>query len=434
MKLFPHAHATHPQWPLAAGLALAQLRAQMALPDYAATPALGLLYVTEPYAGQLQDLVDWLAAELPHVTDWAGCVGIGVIAGEAQYTEEPALAVMLCDLGAHDYRVFSGVSPLPPQYAATTMLLHADARTVDLPELVAELAGRTQSGGVYGGLVASRVQPTQVAWSSHGQLPGQAGRSRAVFDGGISGVAFGPAVPWLARVAGGSRAMGPRHRITAVQGQLVTRLDGQPALQVLLQDAALPLDASLQARSDLVALLRETQVRIEPPAGDAPHPGEQAGLNSPDGPDGAIEPPEHAVIGIDMGQHGLVIAEGQGMLRPGMDLTFCQRDAQSARRDLVRAGTALRAAFEPADMSAGQAQALAEDLDGLPQAGSGIAGAVYVNCISRGGSYFGAPRADLLLLRRALGHVPLIGVLSAGEIAGGQLRRHTGVLMAFGAD
>ena len=35
MKLFPTGHATHPQWRMAAGLVLAQLRAQMALADYA---------------------------------------------------------------------------------------------------------------------------------------------------------------------------------------------------------------------------------------------------------------------------------------------------------------------------------------------------------------------------------------------------------------
>ena len=33
MKLFPYGHATHPQWRMAAGLVLAQLRAHMALPE-----------------------------------------------------------------------------------------------------------------------------------------------------------------------------------------------------------------------------------------------------------------------------------------------------------------------------------------------------------------------------------------------------------------
>src|SRR5881409_3116208 len=50
VKLFPFGHATHPQWQMAVGLVLAQLRAQMALPDYARSPTLGLLYITDRYA------------------------------------------------------------------------------------------------------------------------------------------------------------------------------------------------------------------------------------------------------------------------------------------------------------------------------------------------------------------------------------------------
>ena len=60
MKLCPTGHATHPQWRMAAALVLAQLRAQMALPAYAQAPALGLLYITDHYADQAQELLDQL--------------------------------------------------------------------------------------------------------------------------------------------------------------------------------------------------------------------------------------------------------------------------------------------------------------------------------------------------------------------------------------
>ena len=62
MKLFPYGHATHPQWPMAAGLVLAQLRAQMALPGHAASPTLALLYITDHYAAHAQDILDLLSA------------------------------------------------------------------------------------------------------------------------------------------------------------------------------------------------------------------------------------------------------------------------------------------------------------------------------------------------------------------------------------
>ncbi len=56
MKLFPFGHATHPHWPMGAGLVLAQLRAQMALADYASAPTLGLLYITDHYAPHAREI------------------------------------------------------------------------------------------------------------------------------------------------------------------------------------------------------------------------------------------------------------------------------------------------------------------------------------------------------------------------------------------
>ena len=95
MKLFPSGHATHPQWRMAAALVLAQLRAQMALPDYASAPTLGLLYITDHYANAARELLEYLSGELPEVTDWSGTVGVGVAAQNAEYFDEPALSVML---------------------------------------------------------------------------------------------------------------------------------------------------------------------------------------------------------------------------------------------------------------------------------------------------------------------------------------------------
>ena len=85
---------------MAAALVLAQLRAQMALPAYAAAPTLGLLYITDHYANDARELLDYLASELPEVTDWSGTVGVGVSANNAEYFDEPALSVMLLDVPA----------------------------------------------------------------------------------------------------------------------------------------------------------------------------------------------------------------------------------------------------------------------------------------------------------------------------------------------
>ena len=107
MKLFPYAHATHPQWQFAAALVLAQLRAQMAntkVSSYASSPSLALLYITDHYAAHAQAILDYLGAELPEVTDWSGTVGVGIASNNVEYFDEPALCVMLCDVPAHQYR------------------------------------------------------------------------------------------------------------------------------------------------------------------------------------------------------------------------------------------------------------------------------------------------------------------------------------------
>jgi hypothetical protein len=54
------------------------------------------------------------------------------------------------------YRVFSGVAPLPATFTPHTALVHADAGMPDVSELIAELADRTTTGYLFGGLASSR--------------------------------------------------------------------------------------------------------------------------------------------------------------------------------------------------------------------------------------------------------------------------------------
>jgi small ligand-binding sensory domain FIST len=234
---------------MAAALVLAQLRAQMALPAYAAAPTLGLLYITDHYANDARELLDYLASELPEVTDWSGTVGVGVSANNAEYFDEPALSVMLLDVPADQYRVFSGVAPLPRHpasgFVAQTALVHADGHTPDLAELLQEMADRTETGYLFGGLSASRTANVQFAVGGNGNMAGQ-GAASGVFDGGLSGVAFGPQVPLLSRVTQGCQPVGPLHTITAANDNVVLELDHEPALDVLLDTLQVTLDGDPQ--------------------------------------------------------------------------------------------------------------------------------------------------------------------------------------------
>ena len=424
MKLFPYAHATHPQWRMAAALVLAQLRAHMALPGYAAAPSLGLLYITDHYASHAQAILDHISAELPEVTDWSGTVGVGIAANNVEYFDEPALAVMLCDLSPDQYRVFSGVAPLPPGgsdasgFVAHTALLHADPGAHDLGELIAELADRTRSGYVFGGLVGSRTTSAQFALSSAGHLRGQ-GAVGGVFTGGISGVAFGPDVELLSRVTQGAQPIHGEHTITAVDGNLVLELDREPALDVLLRELGVSLGQPQQA----MERLRRTLVGLTLPQHRAVDIPLLAPARGQFGPEVMVR----HIIGLDPARRGVAIAE-----RPpvGAQLAFCERHAQAARADLVRVCTEIREELAPEAVGMGSSMVAAE---AEPAPARRITGAVYVSCSGRGGLHFGAPSAELQIVRRALGDVPLVGFFAGGEIAHQQLYGYTGVLTVFTA-
>lgn len=420
MKLFPYAHATHPQWRMAAGLVLAQLRAQLALPDYASAPALALLYITDHYASAAQDILDHLSAELPEVTDWSGTVGVGIAANNVEYFDEPAMAVMLLGLPAHQYRVFSGVAPLGMAFEAHTALVHADGNTQDLAELVAEMAGRTDTGYLFGGLASSRGSTVQFATGGNGNIKGQGG-ARGVFHGGMSGVAFTQDVALSSRVTQGCQPIAPERSVTACEGNVVTALDGEPALQVLLGDLGVSLDEPREALGRVRATLAGLRAAPGAAGSDAVRrPGSF-------GPDVRVR----HIIGLDPARAGVAIAE---TLEIGMRLSFCQRNAQAARADLVRVCAEIREELEPEDMPAEAALALSSNLAAsAPHPARRMAGAIYVSCASRGGAHFGGPSAELQIVRHALGDVPLVGFFAGGEIARHHLYGYTGVLTVFTA-
>ena len=119
----------------------------------------------------------------------------------------------------------------------------------------------------------------------------------------------------------------------------------------------------------------------------------------------------------------------------GTRLAFCTRNAQAARADLVRVCTELREALEP-EHAEPPSGGLSAD-DPAPQhtaASRRITGAIYVSCTGRGGPHFGAPSAELQIVKRALGDVPLVGFFAAGEIAHHRLYGYTGVLTVFVQD
>jgi small ligand-binding sensory domain FIST len=417
MKQFPFGHATHPQWQMAAGLVLAQLRAQMALRGYCASPTLGLLYITDHYAPFAQDILDHVGAELPEITDWAGTVGVGIASCNVEYFDEPAMAVMLCELPTDQYRVFSGVAPLGSGpgmgFEPFTALVHADAHTPELAELIAEMANRTTTGYLFGGLASSRAQAVQFALGGNGNMRGQ-GAARGVFSGGLSGVAFGEGVALVSRVTQGCQPVAAQRVITGADGNVITHLDGQGALDVLLADTGISLDDPQAA----MERLRTTLVGLTAAQSDA------VGRTGNFGSDVVVR----HIVGLDLARRAVAVAD---RVSPGMRMAFCRRNAQAARADLTRICSEIREELEPEEMSVPVAPRPVDRLRDSAPGPQRIAGAIYVSCAGRGGPHFGGASAELQIVRRALGEVPLVGFFAGGEIARHHLYGYTGVLTVF---
>lgn len=418
MKLFPNAHATHPQWRMAAALVLAQLQAQMASPHYARQPSLGLLYITDHYVDDAAALLRYLGQQLPSVAAWSGTVGVGVMGNNVEYFDEPALSVMLCDVAPEQYRVFSGIAPLPPgagcagtaAFSAHKALVHADGHTPDLAELLVEMAGRTTTGTLFGGVAASRG--ASVAFARHA---GGTGGADGVLTGGLSGVAFAETVDLVSRVTHDSQPIGPQAVITEAKDNVVLRLDDQPALDALLQTLSVNLGGDTQRA------LRNVRATL---AGltDADAPAQQHHT----GHFGADTRVRH-IVGLDVARGGVALAE---RVEAGMHLAFCQRHVAAARADLIRICTEIREELAPDPRTPQEPRAYANAGTG-PQGARRICGAIYVSCSGRGGRHFGAPSAELQIVRNALGDVPLTGFFASGEIAGHWLYGYTGVLTVF---
>jgi small ligand-binding sensory domain FIST len=397
-------HATHPDWRGALALAAAQVEAKRAAHEASTRGplSLGIVYFSDHFAGHADALVAELRRRWPGVA-WVGSVGVGVAAMGVEYIDEPALVLMLAALPAAHFEVFSGAKKLQ-RIEPFSALVHADPATPELAELIGEMSDRVSSGYLFGGLASSRSGAVHVA--------------DGAWRGGLSGVAFTQEVALVSRVTQGSQPLGPVRRVTAAERNLVLALDGEPALPCLLRDLGL---ADLSEPRRALVRLRATLVALA----DADTPM----LGRP-GQFGADTRVRH-LVGLDPAREAVAVAD---IVEPGMSLSFCQRDVQAARRDLVRICAEIRDEVESAHvpvMAEGHATA-----EPAPP-GRRMAGAIFVSCAGRGGPHFGGPSAELQIVQHALaGHgpeVPLVGFFAGGEIARHHLYGYTGVLTVFTA-
>ena len=196
-----------------------------------------------------------------------------------------------------------------------------------------------------------------------------------VVSGGLSGVALAPQVAVATRLTQGCSPFGPRYRVTAGEENIIAELDGRPALEVLLGAAD-------------EKLIRTGRILVGLPVAGS-DTGDYVVRN---------------LAGID--PRGKLFAIGD-TIEPGAQIVFCRRDGEAARQDLSRM------------------------LGALKEAAPRPRGALYFSCVARGEHMFGSRGAELGLIQRSLGEVPLVGFFCNGEICHDRLYGYTGVLTLF---
>ena len=365
---FKYGHSAASQWREATQACLSQMG------EVPAAANLGFIYVTDRLAGQMQDILSMLK-QATGVTHWVGSSGLGICSTGQEYLDQPALAIMLGEFPAQAFRVFPTIRQLDEIHDAVSVgssaayfgIVHGDPENQNIPALIEQFAARMESGFVVGGLTSSRNEYVQVADD--------------ITHGGLSGVIFTSEVALTTRLTQGVSPLGVLHEITECEDNVIMRLDGRPALDVLREEIGEVLSRDLKRLSNYIFV-------------GLPIAGTDTG-------DYLVR----NLLGIDVEQKLLAIGDS---IENGGQLLFCRRDGASAVKDMQRM--------------------LVDIKSGL----TGVArGAVYFSCLGRGESLFGPDSAELKMISRELGDIPLVGFFANGEISHNRLYGYTGVLTVF---
>jgi len=342
---------------------------------------LGILYVTEPAAPVLPQLVRALTGHTG-ISSWVGGVGLGVCSGSEEIFDQAAAVVMSAALPPDSFRVVAPTddpgSDMPRRHAEwmeriqpTLALVHADPRCPDLPRAAIEVA--VASGAfLVGGLVSHRCAQPLLS-----RAPGEDG-----FGGnGLAGLMLAPEIAVATGLTQGCSPIGPVHRIDEARDNVAMIIDGRPALSVFVEDIGPVLAVDLRRVGGLIF----------------------AGL-----PVAGSDTGDYLVrnlLAIDP-SHGWLVLGAE--IAAGDAIVFCRRDPDSARQDMGR-----------------MLRQLGARLNQPPKAG------IYVSCVARGAALFGEAGAETALIRDAFGDFPLVGFFANGEISRDRLYGHTGVLTLF---
>jgi len=344
------------------------------LGDIPPETTLGFVYISDYLNEQLRPIIQALQLGTG-IQHWVGTVGMGIIATNIEYYDQPALAIMLCDINEADFRILPGItssinSDLDhwcSQHAFHVGLIHGGPENPNFKTNIDDLAERIPEAFLVGGISSSRGLHYHVA--------------DTIQHEGISGILFSDQVNIISNLSQGCSPIGPRHLITDAEENVALTLDHRPALDILQQDTGELIAKDWERASGFIF----------------------AGLmnKNSDAGDYTIR----QLIGVDEQAKVFVITDN---LEDHQELVFCRCDGNSAQDDLQRTLMQIKSR-----------------LNHPPRGG------IYISCLGRGRVQFGSNSEEVRLIHSILGDFPLLGFFANGEIHKNQLYGFTGVLTLF---
>lgn len=373
-------------------------------PDIASSPRVGaglsqstegvvaaqdaLARALEPIDGARVDLVTLFVSpqfedEIPRIVEQAseraedaviiGCSAGGVIGGEVEVEDAPAVAAWAASLpstGVQPFRltfeqdgdqgIIDGLDELPSADRGAVVVMLSDPFSFPADVFLAHLNENAPGVPVLGGQASGGLEAGRNVLIANGEV---------VRDGAAGVILTGPSVgSWL--VSQGCRPVGETYAVTRAERNVMHELGGTAALHRLeeVYAAAGPRDQLLMRRGLHVGqAISELKPRLDR--------GDFLIRN---------------VMGIDPQSGSIAITD---MVEVGQTVQFQVRDADSAREDLKVMLERERA------------------MDDRP-----VVGALLFSCNGRGQALFGQPHHDIRALRSAFADVPVAGFFAAGEL------------------
>jgi small ligand-binding sensory domain FIST len=306
-----------------------------------------------------------------------GCAASGVVAGELEVEDGPAIAAMALGTYDGDEETLSPFLGGGPAEVATledrgTAIIFADGYSRHPDELVREAESAWPGWSLAGA----------VTTGSEGAFPAYRWLDGELAATGLAGLLVGS--PAVVGVTQACQPVGPVHEVTRASGRVIAEIDGRPAFEVFA-DRARPLldDLGLAAQSILLAV---------------PHDPEDSAVTV-----GFVV---RGILQFDPDRGLLAVSSPLG---EGMHFRFAVRDPWAARADLRR---------------------MVDDVERRLESRRPRLG-FYFNGAGRGRSLYGIESHDIAFLRSSLGDMPLIGLFTGGEIGPAGVRASSSRLHLF---